>query len=101
VKLNRLTIHDPGHSSLGSSGGVVVGCGVVVDGTGRLGAGRGFGVTATLVLSQHTDPRLQFDVLGMMTDGRSQNAAIMLSRQKPGHFGICGVVGFGVVVVAG
>lgn len=39
------------------------------------------------VLSQHTEPRLHVEVLGTTTDGRSQNAAIRLSRQKPGHLG--------------
>lgn len=58
VKLNRLTIHEPGHSSRGSGGEVVVGYVVVCGGGGgRLVAGRGFGVTGTRVLSQQTEPR--------------------------------------------
>lgn len=59
MKLRRLTIHDPGHSSRGSGGDVVVGGCVVVVG-GRRVVGRTLG--ATFVLSQHTDPLLQFDV---------------------------------------
>lgn len=63
---------------------------VVVVGAG----GRGLGFCAfaddkvvAFVLSQHTEPRLHVDVYDTSTDGRSQNAAIRLSRQKPGHFG--------------
>lgn len=70
-------------------------------------------------MSQQTEPRLQFAVFGIKTDGRSQNAAIIFTRQKPGHrtagynyskilfylnklylmfrFFTGGVVGFGVV----
>jgi hypothetical protein len=29
-------------------------------------------------------------VFGMITEGRSQNAAIIFSKQKPGHLGIVG-----------
>jgi hypothetical protein len=39
------------------------------------------------VLSQHTEPLWQFDVWAIKTDGRSQNAAIILMRQKPGQRG--------------
>lgn len=53
-------MHEPGHSSRGS-GGDVGGGGVVVV-IGRLVVGRGRCVAGTLVLSQHTDPLLQFDV---------------------------------------
>lgn len=79
VKLNKLTIHVPGHSSLGSGGSVVSdGDGVVglVDG-GRLGGGLVLMLLDVLVLSQHTDPLLQVEVLGINTEGLSQNAAIM------------------------
>jgi hypothetical protein len=62
VKLNKLTIHDPGHSSLGSGAEVVVGACVVVGG-GRRVVGRGRGVAGTRVLSQQIDPLLQFAVL--------------------------------------
>lgn len=54
-------MQDPGHSSLGSGADVVVGGWVVVGG-GLLVVGRGRGVAGTLVLSQQTDPLLQFDV---------------------------------------
>lgn len=86
VKDNRPTRQVPGHSSRGSGIGVVV---VVVEVVvaGRLGGGRGRVVVEILESSQHTDPLLQFDVLGMITEGRSQNAAIMFSRQKPGQRG--------------
>lgn len=78
-------MHDPGHSSRGSGAAVVV---VTGGGVGRLvGAGRGLGVASALVLSQQTDPRLQLAVFDINTDGRSQNAAIMFSKQKPGHLG--------------
>lgn len=60
---------------------------VVVVVTGRLGGGRGRVVVDTRELSQHTDPLLQLDVRGMITDGRSQNAAMILSKQKPGQCG--------------
>lgn len=83
-------MHDPGHSgrSSGGAGGVAT---VVVVGAG--GRGLGFCVAcavdgaAALVLSQHTEPCLHVDVYETSTDGRSQNAAIRLSRQKPGHLG--------------
>lgn len=93
-------MHEPGHSGRpsGGGGGMVV---VVVVGAG----GRGLGFcacaadgAATLVLSQHTEPRLHVDVYDMSTDGRSQNAAIRLSKQKPGHLGNGGPA---AVVVAG
>lgn len=86
MKLSKPTIHVPGHSDRGSGFSVAsVGAGVVV--RGRVGAGRGFGVGTVRVLSQQTDPFLQFDVTGMSTAGRSQNAVIMLSKQNPGHRG--------------
>lgn len=90
-------MQDPGHSTLGSI--VVV---VVVTG-GWCGLGLGFdNVTTALVLSQQTDPRLQFDVCGIRTEGVSQKAAMMLRRQKPGHLGPgSGVVGLGLVVGVG
>lgn len=80
------TRHVPGHSSRGSGTGVVV---VVVDWvvTGRLGGGRGRVVVDILESSQHTDPLLQFDVFGIMTEGRSQKAAMMFRRQNPGQRG--------------
>ena len=95
VKLRYDTMHDPGHSFLGS---IVV---VVVVRGGWCGRGFGFDtVTAALVLSQQTDPLLQFKVWGIRTDGLWQNAAIMLRRQKPGQPGPgSGVVGLGLVVV--
>lgn len=37
----------------------------------------------------------------MRTEGRSQNAAIKLSRQKPGHLGNGGPAGVVVVVAVG
>lgn len=77
------TIHDPGHSSRLSTGTalvVVCGAGVVVRGVGG----------GALVLSQHTLPRLQLDVCGTKTDGRSQKAAIILNKQKPGQRGAGG-----------
>lgn len=86
MKDNRPTIHVPGHSSRGSGIGVVVVVVVVVV-TGRLGGGRGRVVVEILESSQHTDPLLQFEVFGIITEGRSQKAAIMLSRQKPGQRG--------------
>lgn len=96
-------MHEPGHSGRpsGGDGGMVV---VVVVGAG--GRGLGFCVceadwVATLVLSQHTEPRLHVDVYDTSTDGRSQNAAIKLSRQKPGHLGNGGPVSVVVVVAAG
>lgn len=64
---------------------MVVACVVVVDGA----VGRGFCLegAATLVLSQHIEPLLHVDVCGIRTEGLSQNAAIILSKQKPGHLG--------------
>lgn len=62
VKLSNPTIHEPGHSSLGSGATVVVGACVVVvvgGGGGRFGAGL---VTGAFVLSQQIEPRLQFEV---------------------------------------
>lgn len=64
MKLNKLTIQDPGHSSRGSGSAVVVG-GCVVVGGGLLVVGLVF--AATFVLSQHTDPLLQLDVLDTKT----------------------------------
>lgn len=83
VKLNRLTIHDPGHSSRGSGAPVVV----VTGGGVGLRVGLGFGVVNARVLSQQTVPRLQLAVFDISTDGLSQNAAIILSKQNPGHLG--------------
>lgn len=85
VKLSNPTMHEPGHSSLGSGAAVVVGACVVVVGGGGGGRFGGGLVTGAFVLSQQIDPRLQFAVCGMISDGRSQNAAIMLSIQNPGH----------------
>lgn len=39
------------------------------------------------MLSQQIEPLLQLDVFGITTDGRSQNAAIILSKQNPGQLG--------------
>lgn len=83
-------MHDPGHSGRGSA---VVVAGVEV-------CGLGFGrpdCEAALVLSQQTEPLLHVEVWGISTDGRSQNAAMMLSRQYPGHFGPNAAVGRTVV----
>ena len=92
-------MQEPGHSSLGS-GADVVGAGVVVVVVGGGGLFGGSLVTGALVLSQQTDPRLQLAVFGIKIEGRSQNAAIIFNRQKPGHLGNGGgVVGLGVVVV--
>ena len=98
VKDKYGTIQDPGQSVRPSWGaGVVVV--VILALVGGLGLGRGLdGVTPDAppllwwprVLSQHTDPRWQLDVWAMRTDGRSQNAAMMLMRQKPGQRGSCG-----------
>lgn len=55
------------------------------------GLGLGFGDECERVLSQQTEPLWQLDVLGIKTDGRSQKAAIILSKQKPGHLGSGGV----------
>lgn len=86
MKLNKPTIHVPGHSVRGSGFSVgSVGAGVVV--RGRVGAGRGLGVGTVRVLSQQTEPFLQFDVIGIRIAGRSQNAVIMFKRQNPGHRG--------------
>jgi hypothetical protein len=69
---------------------------VVLVVAGGLGLGLGLdGVTPETppllwwprVLSQHTEPLWQLDVWAIRTDGRSQNAAIMLMRQKPGQRG--------------
>lgn len=85
----------PGHSERGS-GALVVGAIVVVV-IGRLvGCGFCLVVLTDLELSQHTEPCLQFDVRDIKTEGRSQNAAIMLSKQNPGHRGAGGGVGGGV-----
>lgn len=65
VKLSKLTMHDPGHSSRGSGGEAVVGTGVVV--VGRRVVGRGRGVAGTRVLSQQTEPLLQVEVLWRTT----------------------------------
>lgn len=75
-------MHDPGHSGRGS---IVVEV-VVVNCCCGLGLGLDI-VVAALVLSQQTDPLLQFDVCGIKTDGLSQNAAMIFNKQKPGHLG--------------
>lgn len=59
-------MHDPGHSIRGSGGDVDAG-GCVVVGGGLRVVGRVFG--ATFVLSQQTDPLLQFDVRCIRTKG--------------------------------
>lgn len=71
--------------------------------TGYCGLGLGLACDAIdLVLSQQTDPLLQFDVCGIRTDGLSQNAAMIFSRQNPGHIGPGSrVTGLGVVVGLG
>jgi len=90
VKLSRLTIQDPGHSSRGSGLGVLgrtyggavgeaVGDGV---GGGNLGLG-----APALELSQHTEPLAHVVGVETSTEGLSQKAAIMLSRQNPGQRG--------------
>jgi hypothetical protein len=90
------TIHDPGQSGLSSGGAAVVVVVVVLVVAGGLGLGRGLdGVTPAAapllwwprVLSQHTEPLWQLDVWAIRTDGRSQNAAMMLMMQKPGQRG--------------
>lgn len=86
VNESKLTIHVPGHSSLGSGAGVVVVVVVVVV-AGRRGGGRGRVVVETRESSQQTDPLLQFEVFGMITEGLSQKAAIIFSKQKPGQRG--------------
>ncbi len=75
-------MHEPGHSSRGSGGEVVVGGDVAL-----VTWGRGFCVDAIRLLSQQTEPLLQFDVLGIKTEGRSQKAAMIFRRQNPGHLG--------------
>lgn len=89
-------MHVPGHSDRGS-GAVVVGATVDVIGR-RVDWGLCFVVLTARVLSQHTDPCLQLDVREISTEGRSQNAAIMLSKQNPGHRGAAAVVGGWYVV---
>lgn len=79
-------MHVPGQSSRGSGMGVVVVVVVVVV-AGLLGGWRGRVVVEIRESSQQTDPLLQFDVFGMITDGRSQKAAMILSRQNPGQRG--------------
>lgn len=96
VKLKYETMHDPGHSGLGST--------VVVVAGGWWGLGRGLAVDViALVLSQHTEPLLQFEVRGIRTEGLSQKAAMMFKRQRPGHLGrvSCVVVLSVVLVVIG
>jgi hypothetical protein len=41
-------------------------------------------------LSQQIEPDWQVDVFAMITFGRSQNAAMIVKRQKPGHGGNLG-----------
>lgn len=91
VKLKYDTMQDPGHSGLGSSV-------VVVEGDW---CGLGLAVLViALVLSQHTDPFLQLDVRGIRIEGRSQKAAMMFNKHKPGHLGlVSGVVTLCVVLV--
>lgn len=86
VNESRPTIQVPGHSSRGSGIGVVV---VVVEVVvaGRRGGGRGRAEDETLESSQQTDPLLQLEVFGIITEGRSQNAAMMFRRQNPGQRG--------------
>ena len=86
VKESSPTMQVPGHSSRGSGAGVVVVVVVVVV-TGRLGGGRGRVVVEILESSQQTDPLLQLEVLGMITEGLSQKAAMMFRRQNPGQRG--------------
>lgn len=89
-------MQDPGHSGLESIDVVVIGIVVVI----YWGLGLAV-VAATRVLSQQTEPFLQSEVLGISTDGRSQNAImIMFGRQYPGQRGPkSGVVVLGVVEV--
>lgn len=94
-------MHEPGHSGRGSGGNDTV----VVIGLGAVGLGLGLGVGGgLLVLSQHMEPDWQVDVFAMITLGRSQKAAIIVRRQKPGQAGnfVCGglVEGRCVVVVS-
>lgn len=70
----------------------------MVETKGGLGLTLG-GDVMDLVLSQQTDPLLQFDVCGIRTDGLSQNAAIMFKRQNPGHLGPDSTFGGGCDVV--
>lgn len=42
------------------------------------------------MLSQQIDPDWQVDVLAIITFGRSQNAAMIVSKQKPGQGGSLG-----------
>lgn len=56
---------------------------------GCLFCGGGFGEPA-LELSQHTEPLVQVVGDEINTEGLSQKAAIILSKQKPGHLGILG-----------
>lgn len=89
MKLNKLTIQVPGQSSLKSGDNVVVD-NVVVEGfveRGRLGGGRVLILFVDRVLSQQTEPLLHVDVLGISTEGLSQKAAIIYSKQNPGHLG--------------
>lgn len=65
---------------------------------------RGITCGEVFVLSQQIDPDWQLDVFGIITFGRSQKAAMIVSKQNPGqgcNFG-CGdfVVGRIVVVVS-
>lgn len=88
-------MHDPGHSTLGSIVGFTVDA-VIVDCDVGCGFGLGLGVdVTTLVLSQQTEPLLQLEVCGISIDGRSQKAAIIFNKQKPGHFGPRSVTGRG------
>jgi len=50
------------------------------------------------VLSQQTEPFAQLAVFWMTTEGLSQNAAMILSKQKPGHLGTTPLVTWVVVV---
>lgn len=89
MKLKRLTIHDPGHSSLGSGKGVLTIYG------GAVGGGGTDVVGCLLELSQHTDPFEHVVGVDINTEGLLQKAAIMLSKQDPGHRGILGAAGVG------
>lgn len=85
-------MHVPGHSARGS-GALVVGANVVVVTGRRVGGGLGLFVVTARELSQHTDPCLQLAVREISTEGRSQKAAIIFSRQNPGQRGAGGGVG--------